>query len=222
MAKRKPGKRKRTTVKQVQATEGKPFELPQVSVKPDTDEAEDMGVDGLNMRRRAFVEHITSDCFGNATRAAERAGYASSNRKALEVTGCYLLGIPKVQEAIRLKLADAALTADWTRRAIAAYAMAGMQQFSKVDENGKLSVDWKMAAAVGAIGNVKEIKEDFLPGEDGKPDVVIKRTFKVREPMRALELLAKMHGLIDADAGGAEEPVIRTRPINRHADVDQN
>lgn len=193
----------RITTKQVQDAENKPFTLPEIQHKPEVDDDEPTDGDGLNMRRRAFVEHITSDSFGNATRSAELAGYASDNRKALEITACRLLGNARVQEAIRGRLAEVRMTAEWTRRAIADYARASMADFMRV-EGGELVMDWDMAAAAGAIGHIREVREDLLPGQDGKRTDVVKRTFKIRDPMPALALLAKMNGLVnDAPAGAS-------------------
>lgn len=201
MGRRKTNAKGRITDGRVQATEEQPYALPEVDVKPEIDDDEDTGSDGLNMRRRAFVEHITSDCFGNATKAAERAGYASDNRKALEITACRVLGNARVQEAIRGKLADARMNAEWTRQAIADYSRASMADFVTVD-GGEPTLDWNKAAANGAIGHIREFKEEGFKGPDGKVDIV-KRTFKIRDPMPALALLAKMNGLVSDQPGAS-------------------
>jgi hypothetical protein len=213
-------RKKRITTKQVQATENQPFTLPPVPVRPDLDDHEDTDADGLNMRRRAFVEHITGDCFGNAPKAAERAGYAADNRNALIAAASRLLRFVKVQEAIRVRLAAANLSADWTRRAIASYASASMEMFLSVDEDGTPRMDWKKAAACGAIGQVREFREKRV--EMGETVVSVEQTFKIRDPIRALEILAKMHGLIDSGGTVEEAPQFRMRPVNRHADAGSN
>lgn len=188
--------RKRTSTKQVQATEDKPFTLPQVDVKPEIDDDEPCDpLDGLNIRRRLFVEYITGEACGNATRAASLAGYSDSNVNALKVTACRLLTSPNVQRAIRDRLARTLLTQEKTREAIAAYAESSMDKFLSVDDKGDPKIDWEKAAACGAIAHVREIREEGIGGSDGSV-TVIKRTFKIRDPMPALALLAKMHGLV--------------------------
>lgn len=189
--KTKPGK---VTTKRVQATECDPVEVPDFIVKPENDDDEDAGVDGLNMRRRAFVEYVTSVAFGNPTRAAAMAGYSDSNRNVLRATASRLLTFVNVQRSIREKLAAAQMTAEGTRNAIAAYASSDMSAFISVGESGEPVLDWVKAAACGHIGNIREFKEEGI--QAGDKVTIIKRTFKLRDPMPALALMARMHGLV--------------------------
>lgn len=198
---KRTNKKGKITTKRVQVMEETPYIPSHLDVKAEDDTEEDTDSDGLTFRRRAFVDAITGPAFGNATKAARIAGYSDSNRRVLENTASFLLGILGVQRAIRNRLADAQMGAEDTRRAIAAYASADMSAFVTVDEDGEPQIDWKKAAAAGHIGDVKEIREEGIKG-DGTFDVV-KRTFKLRDPMPALALLAKMHGLVkDIPQGG--------------------
>jgi phage terminase small subunit len=198
VAKRKT-KSGRITDKRVQDTEGEPFELPDVPAKAEDDSHEDMGVDGMNVRRRAFVEAITGPAFGNARRAASLAGYSDSNLNVLDATASRLLSNVKVQQAVRGRLAEAEMDAAGTRRAIAFYASSDMSAFVSVGADGEPVLDWVKAAAAGAIGNIREFREEGIQGE-GK-FTVIKRTFKLRDPMPALALMARMNGLVQDNPG---------------------
>src|SRR5690348_4971458 len=94
----------RTTVKRVQATEGVPFNPPQLDhhPEPDTDET---GEEQLTPKQRRFVEAYTGPHFGCATKAAELAGYRAENRVALASTAHENLRKPQVQRAIARRLA---------------------------------------------------------------------------------------------------------------------
>lgn len=224
MAKKKPDKptqpRKRTTAKLVQATEGQPYEGPAVEPKAENDDHEPCGPDGLTIRRRAFVDALTGPALGNATKAAEIAGYASENRLSLGATAARLLGIVSVQRAIADALAARRLTPDWTRNQIADVASASMAAFMTVGPDGSPVLDWEKAAAAGAIGHIREWKEEVVTAGDGKVLTVLKRTFKLYDRMKALDLLAKMQGLVKPDAGETPDaPTMRLRPVRR-ADAD--
>lgn len=212
--------RKRVTAKQVQATEDKPF-IPQqqVPVGPEIDDDDPCGEEGLSIRRKLFVEYITGEALGNASRSAKLAGYSDSNRHVLDQTASRLLRFVEIQQAIARRLASRLLKPDAIRQRIAELAGATMANFLRVGADGKPEMDWAAAAAAGAIGQVREYTEEGIEGS-GAP-VVFKRKFKIQDPIRALELLAKVQGLINDRPSEAEEPpMIRMRPVNRVAKPD--
>lgn len=189
---KKPRKQsKRTTVKQVQATEDKPFVMPTVAVKPDTDDGP-IEHDGLSIRQRSFVEAITGPAYSNASKAAEIAGYASENRNALYVTASRLLSSAKIQEAIASALARKR-PPEWAHERLLELAGASMRNFLSMDENGLPKLDWDKAFASGGIGQVREWREEALKLE-GSPVEVIKRSFKLHDPAPALATLLKLSG----------------------------
>lgn len=183
---------KRITTKAVQASEDKPYTLPKVDVKPDVD-TDGFGNDGLTVRQRLFVDALIGPAGGNATKAAEMAGYASENRNALAVTACRLLGNAKVQEAIAHAHARLRDTPEWARASLVEIASASMANFLTVGEDGKPFIDWTRAAEMGAIGQVREYREEVAE-IDGKPVVVNKRSFKLHDALKARETLLKLHG----------------------------
>jgi phage terminase small subunit len=191
-------KRRKQTRRTVERTEGLPPKLPPLDLKPDTDD-EPWGDDGLTVRQRAFVEALVGPAGGNATKAAAMAGYNDNNRDALRVTASNLLNSPNVAEAISRAMARRRLTPEWIRESLAELASASMRNFVTVDLEGNLTVDWAKAVQAGAIGQVREIKEDVME-VDGVSTRVIKRSFKLHDVIRAKELLAKLHGLLKGDS----------------------
>jgi len=185
-------KRKRTTTKLVQANEDKPFTLPKVDVKPDVD-TDGFADDGLTVRQRLFVDALIGPAGGNATKAAEMAGYASENNLALRVTASRLLTNANVQEAIAHAHARLKDTPEWARASLVEIAGASMANFLTVSEDGTPSIDWSRAAEMGAIGQIREYREE-VSEINGKPIVVNKRSFKLHDALKAREILLKLHG----------------------------
>ena len=65
-----------------------------------------------------------------------------------------------------------------------------MSEFMSVGDSGEPLIDWKAAAAAGAIGQIKEWKERIIDGGDGPS--VINREFKLIDSQRALETVLKL------------------------------
>lgn len=191
MAKRQT---KRTTVKKVQATEDKPFTLPSVDVKPEIDE-EPWGDDGLTTKQRLFVEALIGPAAGNATKAAQMAGYRDDNYTVLASTACENLKKPNVQEAIALAFAKRRMTPEWASNRLMEVASASMRNFCTVDAEGNLKVDWKLAAESGAIGQIREIREEVIEIGGGKVEI-LKRSFKLHDIVAALRTVLQLSGLL--------------------------
>lgn len=173
--------KKRTSTKQVQELEDKPF-IPIIDAMVEVDNAP-WDKDGLTVRQRSFVEALVGPAGGQQTVAAEMAGYAAENRNSLRVTAHDLLTQPNVQRAVALALAARRMTPEWAKARLADIASADMANFVTIDENGKPKVDFKKAEAIGAIGQIKE----YDP-ESGK--------LKLHDPAPALITILKMYGLI--------------------------
>jgi hypothetical protein len=192
------GKHKRSkpiTTKAVQSTESlPPRTLPDVTVKPEVD-GDGWGDDGLTHRQRLFVMHLLGEAGGNATKAARLAGYSDSHEKALGVLGCRTRAMPHVQAAIDRELAKRQLTPDDIVGGLFARARSNAANFYRRDADGKLVFDLEHAADLGALGQVKEIKEEIIKGGDG-PVQVISRTVKFHDPVPALTTLAKIKGML--------------------------
>jgi phage terminase small subunit len=182
--------KKRITTKAVQETENLP--LPPVEIKPEVDD-EAWDSDGLTVRQRAFVEALVGPAGGNATKAAEMAGYAAENRLTLAATASENLRKPYVQEALARALARRRMSPEWAQERLLELASASMRNFAHV-ENGDLVIDWDKAAAIGAIGQIGEVTEEVLKTEGTAK--VIKRKFKLHNPKGALETILKLTGLL--------------------------
>ncbi len=196
-------KRKNTTAGKVQASERKPF-VPKLDLRPEIDE-DDCGDDGLTVKQRLFVAAITGPARGNATKAAEMAGYRSDNRHALESTAYENLRKPEIQEAIALALARKRADPEWARASLIDLARSSMSNFVSIDAEGEPRLDFAKAAAAGAIGHIKEFTADVLPGQEGELAKVTRCKIKVHDRTAALALLLKLHGLVndfDGPRGG--------------------
>lgn len=195
MPRRKPSKGKRTTAKKVQESESlppPPFNLP--PAPPATPEPDDDAWDdyGLTLKQRLFAEAYVGAAAGNATNAAEMAGYRDDNRTVLASTGCENLRKPNIQRAIARLIANKLGSPEWTRAGIVEIANNNLAEFLTYDDAGNPSLDLKKAAEGGALGTLREIKEEGI--QTGNTVAIIKRTFKVYDRLKALEILAKMNG----------------------------
>lgn len=214
MARKKP---KNITRKQVRANEDKPFS-PKLDFKPEIDN-EPWGDDGLTTRQRSFVEALVGPAGGNATKAAGMAGYASENRIALAVTGSENLRKPNIQEAIAHALAKRRATPEWTKNQLIDLAQSSMKNFISVGDDGEPHLDFAKAAAMGAIGQIKEFKEEGIRGADGEVSVV-KRTIKIHDRHAALQTLARLHGLVNDTLAPPEKDAIKVRAVRRKPNAD--
>jgi hypothetical protein len=188
---RKPSKR--TTVKQVQATENlPPPTIPAVTVKPEVDE-DAWGDDGLTVRQRLFVAAMVGAAGGNATKAAEMAGYKSDNRLSLRVTAAQNLSKPNVQRALAHAVAKKIDSPEWVRNSLVELSSSSMANFVEVKADGTTELDFVKALEAGALGQIREYREDVLKVGDS-PASVIKRTVKIHDRRAALETLAKLDG----------------------------
>lgn len=224
MAKKKDnpnGKPKRKQIgKEVARTEHLPPKIPNVTVKPEIDE-DAWGEDGLTMRQRAFVAAIVGPAGGNATKAAEMAGYASENREALKTTASITLSKANVGKAIARALAKRNLTTEWTKERLADLASADMGNFVSVGPDGEPKLDFAKASAIGAIGQIKEYSEEGIKVE-GSEAQIIKRKIKLHDPNAALANMLKLFGLArDAEPSEAAESIeYVTEPILSRPDED--
>jgi hypothetical protein len=150
---------------------------------------------GLSIRQQQFVAAIVGPAQGNATKAAQLAGYRSDNRVALASTAYENLRKPQIQEAIAHALAAKRATAEWAKASLVDLASSSMHNFLSVDARGNASIDFKKAAAAGALGQIKEYREEGVDTGNGKVRI-IKRTIKLHDPTAALITLLKLHRLL--------------------------
>lgn len=190
-------RRKAITAKSVQSTEDIPFDLPDITIHAETDNDPWDGATGLTIRQHRFVHYYCGECAGNATNAAELAGYNSCNRESLRATASEILIRPNVQRAIERKMAEGFGSPEDVEKSIASIARGTAASYIvRNPATGKLETDLEAMARDGQLGLIKEIKEEGFETSEGP--VIIKRTFKMYDKLRALELLAKINGqLVD-------------------------
>ncbi len=147
----------------------------------------------LNWQQRLFVINYLGKANGNATKAAELAGYRNP-----QSSGSQLLQHPIVYSALQAKLEEAAMQADEVLARISDQASTDIDEFldeydhqNGVDEEGnptyerRLKFNYRKAKSRGKTHLVKKLK--ILP--DGSIE------FELHDSAAALDRLAKVHGL---------------------------
>lgn len=194
----KPAKKPRrgSVARTVADNEGKapPPRGADVAVGPEPDH-DAWGPDGLTLKQRRFAESYVGEAAGNGVKAARLAGYRDDNYHALGVTASENLKKPKVRGYIGRLLARAGAAPRQLRSRLAELSQSSLDNFLTIDDAGDVVVDLKQAAALGALGQLKELKEEVLRTEAGGA-TVIRRTIKVHDPQPAIRTLAEMQGKI--------------------------
>ncbi len=184
-------KSKRITDKAVQSSEKTPIPVVTVHVEQDNDPIEK---DGLTVRQRSFVDHYLGPASFVATEAARMAGYSDDNVNSLKVRAHRTLHCPRVQEEIQRRLDRRKYSKRWIRESILERAAASMSNFVKYGDDGEVTIDFAAGARRGALGQVQEVTEEVI--EVNGSAKVIKRKFKLFDPLPARLALAKMRGLL--------------------------
>lgn len=139
----------------------------------------------LNKRQRTFVEAYAipgSDCYGNATKSAIKAGYAKGSA---EVTGSKLLSNPKVSDYIRgveQQLFDEQIMTG--KEVLYRLTMTARAEHTEVEAIVTKTGDYKENPDTGKKQLVYDEKVHLVP----KPP-------KISDQNKALELLGKHHKL---------------------------
>lgn len=156
----------------------------------------------LNLRQQRFVAEYLKD--PNATQAAIRAGYS---KNGAEVTGCKLLKVAKVRDAIAKVQAQTAEKAGVTaERIVQEYAHIAFSDFRKFAKWGP--------------GGVKLVDSESLTEEDARCIAEVSETtskdggtirFKLHDKKGALDSLAKHLGMfvekVDLTSKGKAIPI---------------
>jgi phage terminase small subunit len=176
---------KRITDKAVQATENAEvvarINRTAMVKEPDNDAPQDSG---MTLRQETFVKYYTGKHFGNATQSAIAAGYRESSARE---TASELLTKPDIRSAVRRALARKHRDADRVVDELTAIAFDDFNKFVTIREDGRPIVDWVGAARCGALGSIRKMKFDPVTGDP---------IFEMHDRVRALEVLAKIHGLV--------------------------
>lgn len=120
----------------------------------------------------------------NATEAARKAGYESPR-----MSGHDNLTKPYIRNLIVARLAEKKMSADEALARLSALAKADLGDFLSVQKHsGTAIVDLANAEAEGKLFLLKKYKETKYGTE-----------VELHDPMRALELIARHHGVMDAN-----------------------
>lgn len=151
-------------------------------------------IDNLSDQHRAFVEHYLASGF-NATRAARLAGYSPVSAHS---TGYDILKNPEVKQAVSERLEQFAMPANEVLARLGAQGRADPGDW--IDDRGAISIDlMKETGSTHLIREVSWEEEGRLlgRGEDAELVTVRKRKVRLHDAQKALELLARHHGLLN-------------------------
>jgi len=124
----------------------------------------------------------------NATEAARRCGYAHPNTQ-----GPRLLVDVSMQELIKARIAEKAMSADEVLLRISDIARGSVEDFMTLENDGKLGFDFKKCKEQGKLHLIDYIN----PNANGL-------RVQLHDRMKALELLGKHHGMFDDSGAGSD------------------
>jgi len=139
----------------------------------------------LTAKQEAFVTEYLK-CF-NATQAAISAGYSENGAGQ---TGHNLLKKTEISAAISVFFEEHAMSAGEVLYHLTAIARGDISRV--VDDNGNL--DMRAAKSAGATNSIKRIKQRAIVTEESD---IHESEIEVYDRLKALELLAKYHDLIN-------------------------
>ena len=146
---------------------------------------------GMTYKQRLFVAAYLGDAKGNAVEAARIAGYAWPDK-----VGSQLLGKTRIRAAIAAQLDRAAMKADEVLARLSEIAGASFRDFLEIKPDGTWKTDLNRARRRGKLGLIKRIKSRREIRESVTVEI---NDLELLDPLTALALLAKYHGLMAAD-----------------------
>jgi phage terminase small subunit len=184
-----------------------PF-IPQGLCEPD--DPGTIGLDGMSLRQRLFVDAYVGPAAGCLAEAAWLAGYGNRKKKDTVkhgVAGHKVLKLPLIQEAIAQKLAKMKLTEEWTKLSLVEIASANLNNFFDMDEETgeRLRLNFHKARSLGAMRQLSEYEEQ----RDGRIRI------KVKDAMPALAILAKFFNLYRDNVEADRNLPLEDDPRNR-------
>ena len=154
----------------------------------------------LTNKERLFVAYYLGEAKCNGTKAAMLAGYSTPGQTAYD-----LLKKPQISEAIENKISGIVMTQEEVLMRLTSFARADMTDFVNFpSRTGPASLDLRKAKKRGKLSGVKKLKASRIDrGDDEDPLEVVE--VELHNPIQALTLLAKYHGLIDKLRPDADE-----------------
>lgn len=151
------------------------------------------GGEKLSVKERAFVHYLITDANFVVQEAAKLAKY-----KQPGVSGAVVLARPRVQLAIEKKLQDGSISRKETLYRLSDIARGAMQYFLR---DGKIDLESREAKEKRHL--LKRVTQDTNYSYDKDGNVISetsKTTIEVYDALAALTILAKYHGLLQAEA----------------------
>ena len=148
----------------------------------------------LNPRQEKFAENYARH--GNGTKAAKDAGYAE---RSAHVQASRLLKNDKVRERIAYYHAQRHMGPEETMAALADIARTDMGDFITPQMHGGARLNLRKAHRLRKLGLIREIQteEEIAQTDEGKINTgVLKTKVKLYDKQRALETIARHHGLL--------------------------
>lgn len=147
---------------------------------------------GLTSKQQLFLAEYLLDM--NATQAAIRAGY--SQRSATQI-GQRLLLKDDISTAIQQKIAEKAMKADEVLEKLTDIARGDMGDFMDISSMA-YQLDLHKAKELGLTKLIRKVKQRTITHveKDGTEEETNHIEVELLDPLRALEMLAKYHGLL--------------------------
>lgn len=155
----------------------------------------------LTNRQRVFVEEYLT-CW-NASEASRRAGYKGKSN----VVSARLLANVSIQELVRQRLSEKAMSSDEVLTRLAEHARGDMGDFIDI-ESMSFRLNLQKAKELGLTRLIKKVKDRVVmtSNKDGEETETHVLEIELYDAKSALDTLAKYHGLIidrsDVTSGG--------------------
>jgi phage terminase small subunit len=156
----------------------------------------------LTDKQRAFIDHYFL-CGLNATEAARRAGYRSTDDNVLASIGSENLRHPKIRAEIDKRLSEMSMSANEVLARYTDHARGSLADFLVLEDGAdgkstKFRIDLTKAVQAGKLHLIKELTVEEEERRIGPMTVTTRRTnIKLYDAQAALNALGKYHKLFD-------------------------
>jgi phage terminase small subunit len=152
----------------------------------------------LTPKQAAFIGFYLGDARGNATRAAELAGYSKKTAYAI---GAENLRKPQISEAIASRQGELAAELEVTQeriaRELALLGFSNMLDYMSIGGRGEPFIDMSELTREQAAALTEATIEDYLEGRGDDAREVRRVRIKLADKRQSLTDLAKLLGLVE-------------------------
>lgn len=156
------------------------------------DDNESWGEDGLTLKQRRFCEFYVSQAAGNGTMAARLAGYQQT-AQSLGQQARENLQKPHVRAYIGRLMARLGMTPEFLKSRLTELACSNYNNITTITDDGEVVVDLRMAAEMGALGQIKETCPVVVTIK-GVEKVMYR--VKMHDPQKSIETLLRLYGTL--------------------------